>query len=111
MSLEILNLNRGGEFTGGLPAEWGSMTNLKELTMTYCGLDGECLVYAQVNTTSLRCKSRARRTAAQGDASVARDPQTEQQRREWRKQVHGRHPGGVELDDEPQNVEDGLLRP
>ena len=45
VSLEVLNLSgdRGREnnFTGGIPAEWSSMTNLKELTMAYCGLDGE----------------------------------------------------------------------
>ena len=51
VSLEILNLS-GDEygphkFTGGIPAEWSSMTNLKELTMRQCGLDGECLVYVQ----------------------------------------------------------------
>ena len=50
VSLEILNLSggdpRNGEtphyFTGGIPAEWGSMTNLKELKMFNCGLDGAC---------------------------------------------------------------------
>ena len=47
VSLEILKLNGGfdgHQFTGGIPAEWSSMTNLKELHMAYCGLDGECLV-------------------------------------------------------------------
>ena len=54
VSLEILNLSGdasfGGtphKFTGGLPPEWSSMTNLKELTMVACGLDGESLVYVQ----------------------------------------------------------------
>ena len=28
------------KFTGGIPAEWSSMTNLKELSMANCGLDG-----------------------------------------------------------------------
>ena len=48
VSLEILNLSGelGGiymhKFTGGIPAEWCSMTNLKELRMAICGLDGEC---------------------------------------------------------------------
>ena len=49
MSLEILNLIGGDrnlfetphKFTGGIPAEWSSMTNLKQLRMAYCSLDGE----------------------------------------------------------------------
>ena len=49
VSLEILNLsgeyNKPHKFTGGIPAEWSSMTNLKELRMADCGLDGECLVH------------------------------------------------------------------
>ena len=47
LSLEILIL--GGEdgyndnkFTGGIPVEWSSMTNLKELKLSDCGLDGGC---------------------------------------------------------------------
>ena len=46
VSLEILFLSGGNfaweahKFTGGIPAEWSSMTNLKELKMTNCGLDG-----------------------------------------------------------------------
>ena len=28
------------KFTGGIPSEWGSLTNLKNLSMRYCGLDG-----------------------------------------------------------------------
>ena len=28
------------KFTGGIPAEWGSLTNLKKLSMRNCGLDG-----------------------------------------------------------------------
>ena len=46
-SLEILDLSGGyysseaHKFTGGIPAEWSSMTNLKELKMAFCGLDGE----------------------------------------------------------------------
>ena len=51
VSLKILNLSGsyGDEhkFTGGLPPEWSSMTNLKELKMVACGLDGESLVYVQ----------------------------------------------------------------
>ena len=44
VSLEILNLGDNwrniNKFTGGLPAEWSWMTNLKELKMHNCGLDG-----------------------------------------------------------------------
>ena len=51
VSLEILNLYNGAvEFTGGIPSEWCSMTNLKELKMVACGLDGESLVYVQAET-------------------------------------------------------------
>ena len=46
-SLEKLDLSGGdgyiGEphkFTGGIPTEWGSLTNLKELKMANCGLSG-----------------------------------------------------------------------
>ena len=50
VSLEILNLSGGDSrcggtphaFTGGIPVEWSSMTNLKELKMVACGLDGQC---------------------------------------------------------------------
>ena len=49
VSLKQLNLYQAGKFTGGIPAEWSSMTNLAELNMAYCGLDGECLVYVQFN--------------------------------------------------------------
>ena len=43
-SLEILDI-RGGlrvfnKFTGGIPPEWGALTNLKQLNMERCGLDG-----------------------------------------------------------------------
>ena len=55
VSLEILDLQGGRrkqhKFTGGLPPEWGSMTNLKELRMVACGLDGECLVSNQMINT------------------------------------------------------------
>ena len=45
VSLEILNLSgmwgrTPHAFTGGIPTEWSSMTNLKELHMRYCGLIG-----------------------------------------------------------------------
>jgi len=31
------------KFTGGIPSEWNALTNLKELNMVYCGLDGKLL--------------------------------------------------------------------
>ena len=47
-SLKELNLFGGygsdsHKFTGGIPSEWGSLTNLKSLNMQYCGLDGASL--------------------------------------------------------------------
>ena len=44
-SLEVLNLGDDGygatnKFSGGIPTEWSSLTNLKELSMVHCGLDG-----------------------------------------------------------------------
>ena len=43
-SLEVLILGvneyNNNKFTGGIPAEWGSLTKLKELKMVACGLDG-----------------------------------------------------------------------
>ena len=51
-SLEILNMGddvgNNNKFTGGIPAEWCSMTNLKELKMVECGLDGQCF-YVESN--------------------------------------------------------------
>ena len=50
VSLEVLNLSGAGrkphKFTGGIPSEWSSMTNLKELSMANCGLDGEGYIFA-----------------------------------------------------------------
>ena len=44
LSLEKLDLSGAignhHNFTGGIPTEWGSLTNLKELKMAYCGLSG-----------------------------------------------------------------------
>ena len=61
MSLETLVLNLGEwgnnthKFTGGIPAEWSSMTNLKELNMQLCGLDGEFLCWFTIlHNDSLR---------------------------------------------------------
>ena len=39
-SLEKLDMFCAGKFTGGIPTEWGSLTNLKEVDMRHCGLDG-----------------------------------------------------------------------
>ena len=43
-SLEVLNLgdNTGNTnvFTGGIPTEWGSLTNLKDLNLIGCKLNG-----------------------------------------------------------------------
>ena len=47
ISLEVFNLgdysNNTNKFTGGIPPEWGALTNLKELKMANCGLDGKLL--------------------------------------------------------------------
>ena len=55
VSLEVLDLSGGEDgtsyggqdrrhkFTGGIPPEWGALTNLKELKMANCGLDGKLL--------------------------------------------------------------------
>ena len=51
-SLEVLDLSGSdGEydrslphtFTGGIPSGWDALTNLKELKMAYCSLDGKRL--------------------------------------------------------------------
>ena len=43
-SLEVLNLGNGygetNKFSGGIPTEWSSLTNLKELNVAGCGLSG-----------------------------------------------------------------------
>ena len=43
-SLERLDLSgdfdNPHKFTGGIPTEWGSLTNLKVLDMAHCGLSG-----------------------------------------------------------------------
>ena len=47
ISLEVFNLGdklgNTNKFTGGIPFEWGALTNLKELKMVACGLDGKPL--------------------------------------------------------------------
>ena len=46
-SLEVLDVSGPYDdphkFIGGIPSEWGALTNLKKLTMAYCGLDGKLL--------------------------------------------------------------------
>ena len=42
ISLEVLKVS-DNKFTGGIPPEWGAFTNLKELKMEYCSLDGKAL--------------------------------------------------------------------
>ena len=47
VSLEVFNLGdhrqNTNKFTGGIPSEWGALTNLKELQMVACDLDGKPL--------------------------------------------------------------------
>ena len=49
LSLEFLNLGDDlgtkNKFTGGIPSEWGALTNLKELKMVACSLDGEICLF------------------------------------------------------------------
>ena len=49
LSLEVLNLGavdfNTNKFTGGIPSEWGALTNLKRLEMVACGLDGEMCLF------------------------------------------------------------------
>ena len=46
-SLEVLTLGEysynTNKFTGGIPPEWGALTNLKSLKIVACGLDGKPL--------------------------------------------------------------------
>ena len=55
-SLEILDISGGDgrdhhKFTGGIPPEWGALTNLKQLKMARCGLDG---AFGSTRTERLR---------------------------------------------------------
>ena len=50
VSLEVLSLGEvdfnTNKFTGGIPSEWGALTNLKKLKIVACDLDGEmCISY------------------------------------------------------------------
>ena len=55
ISLEVLDVSgvfgNPHKFTGGVPSEWGALTNLKELKMILCGLDGKPL---SIRTERLR---------------------------------------------------------
>ena len=47
-SLEVLDVSGRNDynpqkFTGGIPSEWGALTNLYELKMAYCRLGGKLL--------------------------------------------------------------------
>ena len=54
-SLEILDIsgeiNDQHKFTRGIPPEWGALTNLKQLKMAFCGLDG---AFGSTRTERLR---------------------------------------------------------
>ena len=57
VSLEVLILgeddNNTNKFTGGIPSEWGALTNLKKLMMVKCGLDGEICMFHHTYTHAL----------------------------------------------------------
>ena len=40
-SVEVLDVSYN-KFTGGIPSEWGSLLNLKNLQMVKCGIGGAC---------------------------------------------------------------------
>ena len=79
VSLEVLNLGdrftNTNTFTGGMPSEWGALTNLKELKMVACGLDGEicmpqhtCVVcFADISTIFCRQTAQGARQPRQFD--------------------------------------------
>ena len=104
-SIEILNLAEN-KFTGGIPSEWGSLTNLKSLQMYKCGIGGACVCVGVSQQTARKSEltcDRAHRAAAV-DAAVGRGPRRELQ------QVHRRHPVGVGFSDEPKKPGDVQLR-
>ena len=66
-SLETMNLS-ASKFTGGIPAEWASLTNLKELKMVACGLDGAPVLNLTVmRTAASETQSRVHREHSPGD--------------------------------------------
>ena len=58
MSLGILNLSQN-TFSGGIPAEWTLMSNLKELNLYNCGLDGGSSLGLPRCTTQKRIEKRS----------------------------------------------------
>ena len=67
-SLEKLILGtvngNSNKFAGGIPTEWSSLTNLKELNVADCGLDGAFVcrhpcAYVPFNIASSEMRSRA----------------------------------------------------
>ena len=80
-SLEELILDGGygkerHKFMGGIPSEWGSLTNLKKLSMERCGLDGASRAAALPSipppTELITNSPIAYRAVAEGDAAFAR---------------------------------------
>ena len=62
VSLEVLMLDGGygddtHKFTGGIPAEWDSLTNLKKLSMECCGLEGASLGLTRHTTRGSELRS------------------------------------------------------
>ena len=71
LSLEILDLGddyrNNNNFTGGLPAEWVSLTNLRGLMIVNCGLDGASRSLPKHAATKANCEAnRVHRRTAQG---------------------------------------------
>ena len=58
-SLEVLSMRKAGKFTGGIPSEWGSLTNLKKLNLSKCGLDGACSCMTSHTQISSRARAQA----------------------------------------------------
>ena len=67
-SLKELNMYDAGKFTGGIPSEWGSLTNLKSLDMSNCGLHGASLwTYTR---SELRSESRCAQASSCSSSSA-----------------------------------------
>ena len=79
-SLEVLNLGNGyyetNKFSGGIPMEWSSLTNLKQLSMANCGLSGvwftrtRCLRHRENPGTSQNLP-RIRSTSAPSETALS----------------------------------------
>ena len=50
-SVEVLDVSCN-KFTGGIPSEWGSLTNLKNLRMYECGIGGACVCVGMFHHTT-----------------------------------------------------------